>query len=197
MLNLDNFILRKVRGICQTITTVCFRIKKRMFRIKSIHRIEHLLYNTRHRRKKAMATVFDVAKYILHEKGKTSTWKLQKLCYYAQAWHYTWTDEALFNQEIQAWANGPVCPALFNAHRGLYVVSEKDIETGDRANLTDEQKASVDEILDHYGDWKPYELREQTHAEKPWIKARNGIPEGERGSNPISLDSMGKYYGSL
>ena len=32
-----------------------------------------------------MATVFDVAKYILKKQGKMSTWKLQKLCYYAQA----------------------------------------------------------------------------------------------------------------
>ena len=34
-----------------------------------------------------MATVFDVTKYILHKCGKMSTWKLQKLCYYSQAWH--------------------------------------------------------------------------------------------------------------
>lgn len=144
-----------------------------------------------------MATVFDVAKYILHEKGELSTWKLQKLCYYSQAWHYTWTDEPLFEQEFQAWANGPVCPDLFNAHRGLYVVSENDIAAGDRNNLSDEEKASVDEVLRHYGDWKPYELREQTHAEKPWINARMGLPEGARSNEIITLQSMGKYYGSL
>ncbi len=144
-----------------------------------------------------MASVFDVAKYILNKKGRVSTWKLQKLCYYAQAWYYTWTDKPLFNEEIQAWANGPVCPDLFNAHRGLYVVSEKDISCGNKNNLTKDEKNAINEVISYYGDWQPYELREQTHSEKPWLKARNGLPEGERCSNPISVDSMGKYYGSL
>ena len=40
-----------------------------------------------------MATVFDVAKYILEKKGEMNVWKLHKLCYYSQAWHYTRTGE--------------------------------------------------------------------------------------------------------
>lgn len=144
-----------------------------------------------------MASVFDVAKYILHKQGEVSAWKLQKLCYYSQAWHYAWTDMPLFCEEIQAWANGPVCPALFNAHRGRYVVSENDIPAGDTERLTQSEKDSVDAVLAHYGSWEPYELREQTHSEEPWVKARAGLPEGARSSAPIPLDSMGRYYGSL
>ena len=50
-----------------------------------------------------MVTVFDVAKYILQVKGEMSAWKLQKLCYYAQAWHYTWTEKRLIKEEFEAW----------------------------------------------------------------------------------------------
>jgi uncharacterized phage-associated protein len=32
-----------------------------------------------------MASVHDVASYILHKTGSISTWKLQKLAYYSQA----------------------------------------------------------------------------------------------------------------
>ena len=39
-----------------------------------------------------MASVFDVAKYILQKSGSMSTWKLQKLCYYSQAWSLAWTE---------------------------------------------------------------------------------------------------------
>lgn len=39
-----------------------------------------------------MATVFDTAKYILEKRGAMSTMKLQKLCYYAQAWSLVWYD---------------------------------------------------------------------------------------------------------
>lgn len=60
-----------------------------------------------------MANVFDVAKYILEVKGTMSTMKLQKLCYYAQAWSLVWDDKPLFGEEFEAWANGPVCRELF------------------------------------------------------------------------------------
>ena len=34
--------------------------------------------------------------------------KLQKLLYYAQAWHLAHTNAPLFNKEIKAWTHGPV-----------------------------------------------------------------------------------------
>ena len=39
---------------------------------------------------KHVATVFEVAKYILEKKEKMSTMKLQKLLYYCQAWSLVW-----------------------------------------------------------------------------------------------------------
>lgn len=33
-----------------------------------------------------MAIIFDTARYILEKEGQMSTMKLQKLCYYCQAW---------------------------------------------------------------------------------------------------------------
>jgi len=65
-----------------------------------------------HKRGGEMANVRDVAQYILGKVGQTSTWKLQKLVYYSQAWHSVWEDEPLFDAGIEAWANGPVCPEL-------------------------------------------------------------------------------------
>ena len=46
-----------------------------------------------------MANVFDIAKYILEYAGPMSTMKLQKLCYYSQAWSLVWDDEELFPEE--------------------------------------------------------------------------------------------------
>ena len=71
-------------------------------------------------------TVFDTAKYILEKKGCLSTMKLQKLCYYAQAWSLVWDDAPLFDDDFEAWANGPVCPTLFRATQGNYSVTAKD-----------------------------------------------------------------------
>ncbi|BAS11810.1 conserved hypothetical protein [Arthrobacter sp. Hiyo8] len=74
-------------------------------------------------------TVFDVAEYILAkhavehpENPQMTTMKLQKLVYYCQAWHLAWDGWAMFPEEIQAWASGPVCPALYEVHRGIFAV---------------------------------------------------------------------------
>lgn len=47
-----------------------------------------------------MANVFDTAKYILEKSGKMSTMKLQKLCYYSQAWALVWDDAPLFDEDF-------------------------------------------------------------------------------------------------
>ena len=144
-----------------------------------------------------MATVFDAAKYILEKEGPVSTWKLQKLCYYAQAWSIAWTDSPLFPEDFEAWVNGPVCPVLYHAHKGKYLVRAEDIVSGDSSNLTPEQKDDIDIVLEHYGAWDPYTLREQTHNEAPWTQARGDTPEGVSSNAVITQESMGEYYGSL
>ena len=144
-----------------------------------------------------MATVFDAAKYILSKTGPISTLKLQKLCYYSQAWSLAWTEKPLFGEHIEAWANGPVCPTLFHQHKGQFWVTEEQIPNGDIDHLSPDQKDTIDRVLEHYGDWEPYELREQTHSEQPWKMARGSTPEGEPCSVVITQESMGEYYGNL
>ena len=101
-----------------------------------------------------MVSIFDVAKYILTKKSEMSAWKLQKLCYYAQAWHYTWTEKRLIEEEFEAWRNGPVCPELFSAHKGKFMVKEADIK-GDPSKLNADEKESVDVVLRDYGKMEP------------------------------------------
>jgi uncharacterized phage-associated protein len=143
-----------------------------------------------------MASVFDVAKYILENKGPVSTWKLQKLCYYAQAWHYTWTEKPLFAERFEAWVNGPVCPDLFNRHKGQFAICADDVK-GDSSKLTDDEKDSVNVVLRDYGGMEPYALRELTHSEDPWKNARGGLKENEKCTTEITPEAMGLYYGSL
>lgn len=144
-----------------------------------------------------MANVYDVAKYILEKTGSISTWKLQKLCYYSQAWTIAWTEKVLFSEPIEAWANGPVCPELFYAHKGLFTVSKNELRYGNSDNLTEDEKDSIDVVLRDYGDMEPYDLRELSHKEDPWKNARGNTPEGARCDTVITPESMGLYYGGL
>lgn len=143
-----------------------------------------------------MANIFDVAKYILEKSGSMSTMKLQKLCYYAQAWSLVWDDTPLFKEDFQAWANGPVCPELFRKTQGSYSVSAKN-EDGGEGNLTDDQKDTIEKVLEYYGGHDAQWLSQLTHMEDPWIKAREGVPSGAGSSNIITKESMGLYYGGL
>ena len=140
-------------------------------------------------------SVFDVAAYILQQKGPMTTWKLQKLVYYCQAWSLVWDDDVLFHEEIQAWANGPVVPALYEVHRGEYRVAT--IKQGNPDALADSQRETVDAVLDFYGDKSAQWLSDLTHMEDPWRKARAGIRDGERGTARITEESLAEYYGSL
>ena len=137
-------------------------------------------------------TVFDVARYILHVKGRMSTMKLQKLCYYSQAWSLVWNDMPLFNEEFHAWENGPVCKELFHETQGKFLVGEEDEPKGDISRLTQEQRDTIDVVLRDYGDRDAQWLSMLTHLEEPWKNARRSGTDAI-----ISKESMGLYYGSL
>ncbi|MFO0836454.1 MAG: DUF4065 domain-containing protein [Phycisphaerales bacterium] len=143
-----------------------------------------------------MASVLDVAEYILKKGGSMTAMKLQKLVYYSQAWSLVWDDKPLFKERIEAWANGPVCPKLYQAHRGEFSVSAGHFN-GDASVLNSEQCETVDSVLKHYGDKTPQWLSDLTHAELPWREARVGMSASERGSTEITHASMVEYYGSL
>lgn len=151
----------------------------------------------KHKGEFGMASVFDVAKYILEKLGKMSTWKLEKLCYYCQAWYYTWEESTLFGEEFQAWSNGPVCPDLYRQHKGRFLIDSEDLHIGDSSNLEAKEKDDIDIVLNNYGDWDAYMLREQTHSEQPWKEARGDTPDGVQSTALITCESMAAYYGSL
>lgn len=141
-----------------------------------------------------MATVFDVAKYILEKKGTMTTMKLQKLCYYSQAWSLVWDDQPLFNEDFEAWANGPVCTELFSAHRGMYTISASELKKGDSSIFDSTQRETIDAVLNYYGDKEPYWLSQLTHMEDPWKLARGNCKMGEKCTTIITKQSMEDYY---
>lgn len=142
-----------------------------------------------------MAGVHDIAKYILVNQRPMTTWKLQKLVYYSQAWSLVWDERPLFQARIEAWANGPVVSILYRIHRGEYLIS--DWPKGKPEALSKREKETVDAILGFYGDKTSQWLSELTHQEPPWKEARKGLLPGTRGQAEITHATMAEYYGSL
>lgn len=141
-----------------------------------------------------MASVHDVAAYILDRQGEMTAWKLQKLVYYSQAWNLVWNDGPIFDEEIEAWANGPVVRELYDRHRGQFIVREWE---GDPNQLDASEASTVESILDFYGEETGQWLSELTHLESPWKDAREGLPPGARSNVVISHGRMADYYGQI
>jgi len=139
-----------------------------------------------------MASVLDVAAYILTKKGEMTTWKLQKLVYYSQAWSLVWDERALFPERIEAWANGPVSPDLYKLHRDAFVI--KTVANGNPEKLDRDGCETVDAVLSHYGDKSSQWLSDLALREPPWRDARRGIPDGERANIEIKHRAMANYY---
>ena len=144
-----------------------------------------------------MASVFDVAQYILQKQDTITAMKLQKLVYYCQAWSLVWDEKPLFNKTIAAWASGPVVRELYNAHKGMFAVTSSSLQKGNPDNLTQVQKETVGAVLDFYGDKPAQWLSDLTHIEEPWKSARKGVQEGENCDNEITIASMCEYYSEI
>lgn len=140
-----------------------------------------------------MVTIFDTAKYILEKKGAMSPMKLQKLCYYSQAWNLAWNNEPLFQEDFEAWATGPVCENLHIIIGRKNNVASTDIE-GEIENLSEKQKRNIDKVLSYYGDMDDHYLYQLSVMEEPYKNAHDGIPNGIGSDRIITRKSMLKYY---
>lgn len=139
-----------------------------------------------------MTTVHDIAALILAEHGDLSAMKLQKLVYYSQAWALAKLNQPLFSEDIEAWANGPVVPELFNGHRGRFMVSAW--EDGDASRVSAAKKEVIREVLRVYAPLTARELSDRTHREGPWLTARGSTATGAWSNAVISHASLRAFY---
>lgn len=141
--------------------------------------------------------VNNVARYILERKGgHMSTMKLQKLVYYTQAWSLVWDEKPLFDSRIEAWANGPIIPDLYNQHRGLFTATI-DTFPEDSEKLTEDEKETIDVVLGAYGHLNGQQLSDLSHSERPWREARKGVKDGASSTNEVSKEVMQEFYSAM
>ncbi len=150
---------------------------------------------------KTTADIKDIADWFILKENMSNK-KVQKLCYYAEAWC-----QALYNQSIsenaqfEAWVHGPVSKVLWDTFRGygwqpFKITNPREVK--DRLNkiLCEQQIDILESVWDTYGEYSADELEMLTHQEKPWLEMRKGLSPYESGSNVISTRTMREYYGS-
>ena len=121
--------------------------------------------------------------------------KLQKLCYYAQAWYLALNNERLINGEFQAWPHGPVNTELWARFRekNWQPILQSEVKA-EGFSFHEQDLSFLGVIWDIYGPYTAKALEDMTHDELPWIEARKGLSPYESSRNPISDETMRTYY---
>ncbi|MCB6366671.1 DUF4065 domain-containing protein [Intestinibacillus massiliensis] len=140
-------------------------------------------------------TVIDVAEWFLRQQPMTHK-KLQKMVYYAYAWHYTLTGKKLFDGEFEAWIHGPVNRRLYGryAGNGWNLI---DYDDSYELSLKPEEEEFLEDIRQVFGNYSADDLESMTHQEDPWIKARGGIPANQASCAVIQDETIRNFYSGL
>jgi uncharacterized phage-associated protein len=142
-----------------------------------------------------MISAGEVAKYFLakvdDEVGDgISNLTLQKLVYYAQAFHLAMHDAPLFGERVEAWEHGPVVPDLYHAYKEHGSAHIPPPAAFDLDAYDEKTRDFLNEVYDVFGQFSAGKLRHMTHDERPWIEAsRHG-----RSDRVISPAAMRDFY---
>ena len=142
-----------------------------------------------------MLSCFDIASYFIQLANETGSFisnlKLQKLVYYAQAWHLALQEAPLFDTDFQAWIHGPVVPELYQKYKSF---GWEPIIENAKPNLSPDVQKFLAEVADEYFALDAYELEQMTHIEPPWNRARGVIAPDEPSNAIIRKEWMKEYF---
>lgn len=140
---------------------------------------------------------FDVAKWFVNrvdrEAGDSITHlKAQKLLYFAEAWHQVLVGSDLFDEQIEAWAHGPVVREVYAnlADFGWQALPPMDQPSEFPAKTTE----ILQLVVDLYDQFSAKQLEELTHQDKPWQEARSGLAPEARCTNVIPKSAIKSYF---
>ena len=141
-----------------------------------------------------MNTVFDVANWFLNKEPMTHK-KLQKLCYYAQAWYLALKNEPLINSNFEAWVHGPVSRNLYKYYQGSGLNDLRADKPAKKFKVSEEE--ILESVWETYGEYTGNALEVLTHSEPPWKNARGDCGTNARCTNKIKHEDMKNYYRSI
>ncbi len=144
----------------------------------------------------AISNLDAIADYFIYVANDTGSFlsnlKLQKLVYYAQAWHLGIFDTPLFDEDFEAWVHGPVIPYLFYKYKEFgWKPILKEVQ---QPNFIPELEEFLENLTEEYFICDGYELELMVTREDPWKIARKGLARNEPSHAIITKESMRNYY---
>ena len=138
-----------------------------------------------------MNTIQQIAQWFLGKESMTHK-KLQKLCYYSQAWHLALHGNELFAERFEAWVHGPVSPVLYSIYADYGW--EKIPSEASQPILDEASEGILQAVWNTYGSFDGDQLEVLTHSEVPWQKARGNLQPCDTCTREIKHQDMRDYY---
>ncbi len=116
--------------------------------------------------------------------------KMQKLLYYAQAWHLVNFNRRLFDDRIEAWELGPVIPKIYGEYkkyRGNPIPYK--ISGNEEKPFSERQVQFLKQFFNVFSSLSSTALVNMTHNETPW---KDNFGKGKNTEIPPS--EMKDYY---
>ncbi|MEZ0180417.1 Panacea domain-containing protein ['Camptotheca acuminata' phytoplasma] len=117
---------------------------------------------------------------------------LQKIIYYAHAFHLINYKKKLINSTLEAWFYGPVFHELYIEFCKYSYKPVKKTKKGNAKKISGEIKISIDKILEKYGHVPDTELTDKTNSEEPWLSAVDKSEDWEQ--NVIEDKDLEEHY---
>jgi len=147
-----------------------------------------------------MSRALDIANWIILYRADemaapVDPMSLEKLVYYAQAFHLALHGEGLFSEEMRAWRHGPVVREVYRQYCGSSLPIDEP--RGQVPSLDHETENFLIDVVQVFGGLTAFNLSDATHEEKPWLEARRGYGRGDSSDVLIPNGSMQEYYACL
>ncbi len=147
---------------------------------------------------KKIYSVLDVCRYMISycnvKDYPLSNLKLQKLLYFIQAYFLSVYGRPCFQESIEAWDFGPVVPEAYYEYKKYGANSIPyvfyDPFDGAEDKINEEDKSSINRVLDVMANYSATALVSLTHSQDPW----KNVYDPYHRHIKISNESIREYF---
>lgn len=137
-----------------------------------------------------------IALYIINSGREITNLLLQKVLYYVKAISKLFKGSSIILEPCEAWKFGPVFPTVYEKYKDFGKQEITINLSNDYVNslFTEEEKKITDFVLNTFGIYNAWFLKDLTHFEEPWITARNGLDENDVSQNIMDDNLITDYF---
>ena len=163
-------------------------------------RTERTMTSLKNRKGKSAHVVADhfLLKIVVSSGDTISNLKMQKLCYFSQVASLVHLGSTVFDDEIQAWAHGPVIPKLYRRfrHYGWQAIDPTDLRTRPDLRLEEDERLLLDRVWRKLSGFSAKYLENLSHNDGAWKRQYTPEKPGGRCNNVITTRQIIDFYNS-